>query len=105
MSTVLVTLNALATHASFREMSIRQAAVLGACYSRPSTELPHTVRGLAAELKINRPAVTRAMDALTKSKLAERKPDPKDGRSVFLVITKSGRKAIDHLTRTITLGK
>ena len=42
---------------------------------------PHTVRGLAAELNVSKPAITRALDRLGELSLARRKVDPMDRRS------------------------
>src|SRR5829696_7617892 len=51
---------------------------------------PHTVRGLAAELNVSKPAITRALDRLGELSLARRKVDPKDRRSVLVQQTQAG---------------
>ena len=54
-------------------------AVLLTVYLPPP---PHTVRGLAAELNILKPAITRALDRLGEFGLFRRKPDETDRRSI-----------------------
>ena len=52
------------------DFSSRQMAVLLTVYI---TQPPHTVRGLAAELNISKPAITRALDRLGEFGLVRRK--------------------------------
>jgi DNA-binding MarR family transcriptional regulator len=54
------------------------------------TEPPHTVRGLAKDLKLRKPAVTRALDKLEQLGLARRKGDPDDARSILVQRTVQG---------------
>ena len=51
---------------------------------------PHTVRGLAAELNISKPAISRALDRLGELSLVRRKVDPMDRRSVLVQPTQAG---------------
>src|SRR3954469_16045373 len=51
---------------------------------------PHTVRGLAAELNVSKPAITRALDRLGELSLARRVIDPLDRRSVNVLQTPAG---------------
>jgi DNA-binding MarR family transcriptional regulator len=51
---------------------------------------PHTVRGLAENLSLAKPAVTRALDALEKSGFVRRRRDENDLRSVFIERTVEG---------------
>lgn len=69
------------------DLSARQMAVLTTVYLTPP---PHTVRGLAADLKISKPAVTRALDRLTALEFARRRTDEKDRRSVLVQRTVKG---------------
>lgn len=69
------------------DLSARQMAILMTVYL---TESPHTVRGLAAELKISKPAVTRALDTLGRLSLIKRRRDENDRRSVLVQRTVSG---------------
>ena len=50
---------------------------------------PHQ-RGLAAELNVSKPAITRALDRLGELDLARRKVDPMDRRSVIVQRTLKG---------------
>ena len=50
----------------------------------------HTVRGLAAEMSVSKPAITRALDRLGEFDLARRKTDPQDRRSVLVQRTAKG---------------
>lgn len=69
------------------DLSARQLAVLLTVYLG---EGPHTVRGLAAELNVSKPAITRALDRLGELDLARRKVDPADRRSVLVQRTPKG---------------
>ena len=53
-------------------------------------EGPHTVRGLAAQLNVSKPAITRALDRLGEFDFARRKTDPQDRRSVLVQRTVKG---------------
>jgi DNA-binding MarR family transcriptional regulator len=57
------------------------------CYLQ---EGAHTVRGLAADLNVSKPAITRALDRLGELDLARRKVDPMDRRSVLVQRTLKG---------------
>jgi DNA-binding MarR family transcriptional regulator len=69
------------------DLSARQLAVYLTCYLN---EGAHTVRGLAAELDVSKPAITRALDRLGELDLARRKIDPLDRRSVLVQRTTKG---------------
>jgi DNA-binding MarR family transcriptional regulator len=69
------------------DLSARQLAVLLTVYL---SEGPHTVRGLAADLNVSKPAITRALDRLGELDLARRKVDPADRRSVLVQRTTKG---------------
>lgn len=58
------------------------------------TMFAHTVRGLAADLNVTKPVITRAANTLTAMGLVERKKDATDGRNVFIVPTVAGRTFI-----------
>ncbi|MDE2581635.1 MAG: MarR family transcriptional regulator [Rhodospirillales bacterium] len=76
------------------DLSARQLGVLLTCYLQ---EGGHTVRGLAAELNVSKPAITRALDRLAEFDLARRKPDPADRRSVLVQRTPRGNAFIRDL--------
>jgi DNA-binding MarR family transcriptional regulator len=69
------------------DLSARQLGVFLTVYL---TDGPHTVRGLAAELNVSKPAITRALDRLGELDLARRKVDPMDRRSVIVQRTLKG---------------
>ena len=76
------------------DLSARQLGVFLTCYLR---EGGHTVRGLAAELKVSKPAITRALDRLGELDLARRKVDPLDRRSVLVQRTLKGASFLRDL--------
>ncbi|MCK5296429.1 MAG: MarR family transcriptional regulator [Alphaproteobacteria bacterium] len=69
------------------DLSARQMAVLLTVYF---TSSPHTVRDLAEELNVSKPAVTRALDRLSDHGLLKRKSDKNDRRSVLIQRTVKG---------------
>jgi DNA-binding MarR family transcriptional regulator len=69
------------------DLSARQLGVFLTVYLNDG---PHTVRGLAAELNVSKPAITRALDRLGELDLARRKVDPMDRRSVLVQRTLKG---------------
>jgi DNA-binding MarR family transcriptional regulator len=69
------------------DLTQRQLAILLIVFMRPP---PHTVRGLAAQLKISKPAVTRALDALSRLGYVKRKRDDADRRNVLVQRTVKG---------------
>ena len=69
------------------DLSARQLGVFLTVYLSPG---PHTVRGLAQELNVSKPAITRALDRLGELDLARRKVDPMDRRSVLVQRTLKG---------------
>lgn len=72
---------------SGHDYTVRQLAILYVC----SYGQPVTVRALAEQLNIAKPAVTRAVDKLVKRHMVARKEDPDDRRSVLIAWTKHGR--------------
>ena len=79
------------------DLSARQLGVFLTCYLNDGG---HTVRGLAAELNVSKPAITRALDRLGELDLARRKVDPLDRRSVLVQRTMKGAAFLRDL-RTI----
>lgn len=69
------------------DLSSRQLAVFLTCYLR---EDGLTVRGLASELNVSKPAITRALDRLGDLDLTRRMVDPLDRRSVLVKRTIKG---------------
>jgi len=81
------------------DLSARQLGVFLTCYLQDGA---HTVRGLAAELNVSKPAITRALDRLGELDLARRKVDPMDRRSVLVQRTLKGQAFLRDL-RTIMM--
>ena len=79
------------------DLSARQLGVFLTCYLQDGA---HTVRGLAADLHVSKPAITRALDRLGELDLARRKVDPLDRRSVLVQRTLKGAAFLRDL-RTI----
>ena len=76
------------------DLSARQLGVFLTCYLQ---EGPHTVRGLAMDLNVSKPAITRALDRLSELELARRKVDPADRRSVLVQKTIKGQAFLKDL--------
>jgi DNA-binding MarR family transcriptional regulator len=81
------------------DLSARQLGVFLTVYL---SEGPHTVRGLAAELNVSKPAITRALDRLGELDLARRKVDPMDRRSVLVQRTLKGAAFLRDLRAIMT---
>lgn len=81
------------------DLSARQLGVFLTCYLKDGG---HTVRGLAAELKVSKPAITRALDRLGELDLARRKVDPADRRSVLVQRTLKGTAFLRDLRGIMT---
>ncbi|MBT4489667.1 MAG: MarR family transcriptional regulator [Rhodospirillaceae bacterium] len=69
------------------DLSARQMAIFLQVYLAPP---PHTVRGLAAALRISKPAVVRALDTLGRADFTRRKRDETDKRNVLIQRTVKG---------------
>lgn len=69
------------------DLTARQMSLLLTVYLTPA---PHTVRGLADQLRVTKPVITRAVDRLTELGLIRRKIDDQDRRSVLLQRTVKG---------------
>lgn len=81
------------------DLTARQLAVLMTVHlGQP----PHTVRGLAAALAVGKPAITRALDTLSRYEFATRRRDPKDGRNVLVEKTQKGADYLADLGDMIT---
>ncbi len=63
------------------DLTWRQFALLLQIYA---SQPPHTVRGLARDLNMSKPAVTRALDRLEKLEFLRRKVDETDRRSILV---------------------
>ena len=81
------------------DLSARQLGVFLTCYLQDGA---HTVRGLAADLNVSKPAITRALDRLGELDLARRKVDPMDRRSVLVQRTIKGQAFLRDLRSIMT---
>jgi DNA-binding MarR family transcriptional regulator len=85
------------------DLSFRQLAVLLEIYLKPP---PFSVTLIASQLRVNKPVITRALDALGKLDLVERSRDPRDNRKLILKRTVAGAMYIDRLaSRFVDFGK
>lgn len=81
------------------DLSARQMAILLIVYLDPP---PHTVRGLAAELNIAKPVVTRALDSMGQMGLIRRKRDDADKRNVLVQRTVKGAVYLSEFADIVT---
>jgi len=81
------------------DLTARQLGVFLVCYA---AEEPQTVRSLAAELRVTKSVIVRALDLLAELDLARRRVDPQDKRSVFVQRTRRGGTYLRWLQRTMT---
>ena len=62
---------------------------------------PHTVRALAQDLNVPKPAISRALDALSILGFIKRVRDPQDKRIVLVQKTQDGAVYIDRFARLV----
>ena len=72
-----------------QDLSVRQLCVVLFLKDEPPAAC--TVRGLSAHLQLPKPGVSRSIDRLETLRLATRRPDPHDRRSVLVQLTPAGR--------------
>jgi DNA-binding MarR family transcriptional regulator len=80
------------------DLTARQLGVFLTCYLEDESQ---TVRGLAADLNVSKPAITRALDRLTEFDLVRRKTDPLDRRSVLVQRTVAGNGFMRDLKKML----
>ena len=80
------------------DLTARQLAVLLTTYLENESQ---TVRGLAAQLHVAKPAITRALDRLAEFDLVRRKLDPLDRRSVLVQRTPTGIGFLRELSQIV----
>jgi DNA-binding MarR family transcriptional regulator len=69
------------------DLTTRQMYILLTVYmSQP----PHTVRGLAKQMGVTKPVITRALNCLEKLGYLKRSPDESDKRSILIQRTVKG---------------
>ena len=79
----------------------RQMALLMLVYLTPG---PHTVRGLARQLGVSKPVVTRALNSLGALGYLRRERDQDDRRNVFVVRTTNGADFLEGFKRNLREG-
>lgn len=80
------------------DLSARQMALMLCVYLG---EGPHTVRGLAKDLKISKPAVSRALDRLGELGYIRRERDDLDRRNVLVQRTTDGAQFLLNFANLI----
>jgi DNA-binding MarR family transcriptional regulator len=80
------------------DLTARQMALLLTVYTASPA---HTVRGLSGNLKMLKPAVTRALDTLRRMDLLRRKRDQEDKRSVLIQRTVKGSVYLSEFADSI----
>ncbi len=81
------------------DLSTRQMTVLLSIYLEAP---PHTVRALAAKLKVSKPVITRALDAMGKLGLVTRRRDETDLRNVLIQRTVQGSLYLERLADLVS---
>ena len=83
------------------DLTNRQMALLMLVYL---SDGPHTVRGLAAKLRVSKPVVTRALNTLGALGYLRRERDQDDRRNVFVVRTSNGADFLEGFKRKVRDG-
>jgi DNA-binding MarR family transcriptional regulator len=76
------------------DLSVRQISILLTIYLEAP---PHTIRELAAKLKVSKPVITRALDSMGKLELVSRRRDAQDRRNVLVQRTVKGALYLERL--------
>ncbi len=80
------------------DLTMRQWAILLTVYLNPG---PHTVRGLSRDLNVPKPAISRALDALSILGYVRRIRDDADRRIVLVQKTAEGAIYVDDFARIV----
>lgn len=80
------------------DLTNRQMALLLLVHLTPG---PHTVRGLAAQLHVSKPVVTRALNTLGALGYLRRQRDESDLRNVLVERTKEGETFVEEFAHLI----
>jgi DNA-binding MarR family transcriptional regulator len=70
------------------DLTSPQLGVFLICYLSDGKQ---TVRGLAAKLRVSKPAISRVLDRLSQLRLARRQTDPSDRRGTMVARTPKGQ--------------
>jgi DNA-binding MarR family transcriptional regulator len=79
-----------------RDLSARQLAIFLICYLSKQKQTP---RGLAADLRVPKSSITRALGRLETLGLARRLPDPADRRSMLVGRTAKGEAFLRDVSK------
>lgn len=80
------------------DLTNRQLALMLLVYQTPG---PHTVRGLADQLNVSKPVITRALNTLSALGYLRRERDDSDRRNVLVQRTSSGMQFLEGFERFI----
>ena len=80
------------------DLSMRQWAILLTVYLNPGS---HTVRNLSRDLNVPKPAISRALDALSILGYVRRVRDDDDRRIVIVQKTPTGAMFVDDFARIV----
>lgn len=80
------------------DLTNRQMALLMLVYL---SDGPHTVRGLAAKLRVSKPVVTRALNTLGALGYLRRQKDESDLRNIFVERTQTGHQFLEEFAGLI----
>ena len=84
------------------DLTNRQMGLMLLVYLTPG---PHTVRGLAAKLKVSKPVVTRALNTLGTLGYLRRQKDASDLRNIFVETTAKGADFLRGFASLIQRGE
>jgi DNA-binding MarR family transcriptional regulator len=82
------------------DLTTRQMTILLSVYLEPP---PHTVRGLAARLRVTKPVITRALDSMGRLGLLRRRRDERDRRNVIVQRTVEGSQFLEAFADQVRL--
>ena len=85
----------------YPDLSARQMALMLTVYL---SDRPHTVRGLAADLNVSKPAISRALDRLGELGFIRRKRDEADRRNVLVQRTIKGSVYLADFAEMVNKG-
>lgn len=84
------------------DLTNRQMALMLITYITPG---PHTVRGLANQLNVSKPVITRALNTLGSLGYLRRERDDNDRRNIFVAKTEKGAEFLNVFGKSIDLQK
>ena len=84
------------------DLTNRQMALMLITYITPG---PHTVRGLAQQLNVSKPVITRALNTLGSLGYLRRERDDSDRRNIFVAKTEQGAAFLDTFGKSLDFEK